>query len=172
MCSSPVTIKIPEDDNRDRAVCDKCGTIFYENPKVVAGCLLVWDQKILLCKRATEPRSGYWTLPAGFMENYETVEEGALRETMEEAGAKSDNIKLFMLCNLPHISQVYMIYQGDLLNGKYKAGPESEEVKLFSKDEIPWSELAFAVIEKTIKAYYEDIEKGKINVHFDTIIKK
>ena len=139
MCSSPVTIKIPKDDNRDRAVCDKCGTIFYDNPKVVAGCLLVWEENILLCKRATEPRSGYWTLPAGFMENYETVEEGALRETMEEAGAESDNIKLFMMCNLPHISQVYMMYQGDLLNCKYKAVPESEEVKLFSQDEIPWS---------------------------------
>jgi ADP-ribose pyrophosphatase YjhB (NUDIX family) len=106
------------------------------------------------------------------MENYETVEQGALRETMEEAGAKSNNIKLFMMCNLPHISQVYMMYQGDLLDGKYKAGPESSEVKLFSEAEIPWSELAFTVIEKTIKAYYDDIKKGKIKIHFDTIIKK
>jgi ADP-ribose pyrophosphatase YjhB (NUDIX family) len=172
LCASPVSITIPEGDNRDRAVCDACGTIFYENPKVVAGCLLAWEGKILLCKRATEPRSGYWTLPAGFMENYETVEQGALRETMEEAGAKSNNIKLFMMCNLPHISQVYMMYQGDLLDGKYKAGPESSEVKLFSEAEIPWSELAFTVIEKTIKAYYDDIKKGKIKIHFDTIIKK
>ena len=164
--------EIPEGDNRERTVCDNCGMIFYENPKVVAGCLLVWDGKILLCKRATEPRSGYWTLPAGFMENKETVEQGALRETMEEAGAKSNNIQLFMMCNLPHISQVYMMYQGDLLDGKYEAGPESLEVKLFSKEEIPWGELAFTVIEKTIKAYYDDIEKGKIKIHFDTIIKK
>ena len=106
------------------------------------------------------------------MENYETVEEGALRETMEEAGAKSNNIKLFMMCNLPHISQVYMMYQGDLLDGKYEAGPESSEVRLFKKEDIPWDHLAFTVIEKTIKAYYADIEKGKINIHFDTIIKQ
>ena len=171
-CSSPVTIEIPEGDNRERAICSKCGTIFYENPKIVAGCLLVWDKKILLCKRATEPRSGYWTLPAGFMENWETVEEGALRETMEEAGAKSNNIKLFMMCNLPHISQVYMMYHGDLLDGIYEAGPESSEVELFSEENIPWNDIAFTVIEKTIKAYYEDVKKGKINVHFDTIIKK
>ena len=171
-CSSSVSIKIPDGDNRDRAICDNCGTIFYENPKIVAGCLLVWDNQILLCKRATEPRSGYWTLPAGFMENLETVEEGALRETMEEAGARSNNIKLFMMCNLPHISQVYMMYQGDLLGGKYEAGPESSEVRLFSKEDIPWDQIAFKVIETTIKAYYSDIEKGKINIHFDTIIKK
>lgn len=164
--------EIPEGDNRERTVCDNCEMIFYENPKIVAGCLLVWNEKILLCKRATEPRSGYWTLPAGFMENYETVEEGALRETMEEAGAESSNIKLFMMCNLPHISQVYMMYQGDLLDGKFKAGPESSEVKLFSKNDIPWDNLAFKVIETTIKAYYADVEKGEIKIHFDTIIKK
>ena len=164
--------EVPEGDNRERTVCDNCGMIFYENPKVVAGCLLVWKDKILLCKRATEPRAGYWTLPAGFMENYETVEDGARRETMEEAGAKSKKIDLFLMCNLPHISQVYMMYHGKLEDGKYEAGIESTEVKLFSKDEIPWNEIAFTVIEKTIKLYYKDVEKGNIGIHFDTIIKK
>ncbi len=171
-CGSSVSIKIPSGDNRLRAVCDKCGIIFYENPKIVAGCLLSWKNKILLCKRATEPRSGYWTLPAGFMENHETVEEGARRETMEEAGAKSDKIQLFLMCNLPHISQVYMMYYGKLTDGIYEAGIESSEVRLFNKDEIPWQDIAFTVIEKTIKLYYEDVEKGNIDIHFDTIIKK
>jgi ADP-ribose pyrophosphatase YjhB (NUDIX family) len=106
------------------------------------------------------------------MENNETVEEGALRETMEEAGAKSNNIKLFLMCNLPHISQVYMMYYGNLNGGIYEAGIESSEVKLFTKEEIPWGDLAFTVIEKTIKLYYKDLEKGNINIHFDTIIKK
>ena len=134
--------------------------------------MLTWKDKILLCKRATEPRSGYWTLPAGFLENNETVEEGALRETMEEAGAKSNNIKLFLMCNLPNISQVYMIYHGDLINGKFSAGIESEEVKLFSQDQIPWDNLAFSVILKAIKLYYQDLKNGNINIHFDTIDKQ
>jgi ADP-ribose pyrophosphatase YjhB (NUDIX family) len=146
--------------------------IFYENPKLVSGCLLTWKDKILLCKRATEPRSGYWTLPAGFLENNETVEEGALRETMEEAGAKSNNIKLFLMCNLPNISQVYMIYHGDLINGKFSAGIESEEVKLFSQDQIPWDNLAFSVILKAIKLYYQDLKNGNMNIHFETIDKQ
>ncbi|MDB3973074.1 NUDIX hydrolase [Gammaproteobacteria bacterium] len=171
-CSYPINIEIPEGDTRNRAVCSKCKTVFYENPKIVAGCLLTWKNKILLCKRANEPRSGFWTLPAGFMENHETVEEGALRETMEEAGARSSNARLFLMCNLPHISQVYMMYYGDLDDGIYEAGLESLEVKLFAKEEIPWKDLAFTVIEKTIKLYYEDLEKGNIDIHFDTIIKR
>ncbi len=171
-CASPVSIKIPPDDNRERAVCNKCGMIFYENPKLVSGCLLTWQDKILLCKRATEPRLGYWTLPAGFLENNETVEEGALRETMEEAGAKSNNIKLFLMCNLPNISQVYMIYHGDLIDGVFSAGVESEEVKLFSQDQIPWDNIAFSVILKAIKLYYQDLKNGNINIHFDTIDKQ
>ena len=171
-CSGVIQLVIPEGDTRKRAVCVSCGTIFYENPKIVAGCLLTWKDKILLCRRANEPRSGFWTLPAGFMENNETVEEGALRETMEEAGAKSNNIKLFLMCNLPHISQVYMMYYGHLDDGIYEAGLESLEVKLFTKEEIPWKDLAFTVIEKTIKLYYQDLEKGNIGIHFDTIIKR
>ena len=170
-CGSDIIIKIPEGDNLKRAVCDKCGAIFYENPKVVAGCILEWEGKILLCKRANEPRSGYWTLPAGFLENEETVEEGALRESWEEARARSEEIKLFMMCNLPHISQIYMIYHGFLVDGKYDVGPESSEVRLFSEEEIPWTDIAFTVIEKTIKFYYQDVKKGNIDIHFDTIIK-
>ena len=171
-CGSQVTFLVPEGDNRERAVCNKCRAIFYENPKIVAGCILEYNNKILLCKRATEPRSGYWTLPAGFLENNETVEEGALRETWEEANAKSSDVKLFMMCNLPHISQVYMMYYGKLLDEKFSPGIESSDVQLFSKEEIPWDELAFTVIEKTLKAYYKDVEKNHIGIHFDTIMKK
>ncbi len=164
--------EIPKDDNRERTICDNCEMIFYENPKVVAGCLLTWEGKILLCKRATEPRSGYWTLPAGFMENNETVLEGALRETEEEAGAQATNVKLFLICNLPHISQIYMMHVGELVDGKYSAGIESLEVKLFDKNDIPWDELAFTVIEKTLKYYFNDNQKGEIGFHIDTIDKK
>tara|TARA_B100000902_G_C26894388_1_gene708991 strand:- start:22 stop:573 length:552 start_codon:yes stop_codon:yes gene_type:complete len=168
-CGSETSYKIPKDDNRERAVCDECGAIFYENPKVVSGCILEWQDKILLCKRATEPRNGYWTLPAGFLENNETVAEGALRETYEEANAKSNNIELFYMCDLRHISQIYMMYRGFLLDGKYSAGPESEKVQLFTESEIPWGDIAFTVIEKTLKLYYQDKKNGNFSIHFDTI---
>ena len=172
LCGHKTTIKIPKGDNRFRAVCNKCLNVFYENPKVVSGCLLTHDDKILLCKRATEPRSGYWTLPAGFLENNETVEEGALRETYEEANATSKEINLFVMCNLKHISQIYMMYLGKLEDEKYAPGLESEEVRLFSEKEIPWDNIAFKVIEKTIKYYFSDRKNGKFSIHFDTIDKR
>ncbi len=171
-CGSTVSIKIPEGDNRERAVCDACGIIFYENPKIVTGCLLTYNNKILLCKRATEPRCGYWTLPAGFLENNETLEEGALRETYEEVGAKSSNIKLLLICSLPHISQIYIMYHGSLTDGKFSTGAEMEDVKLFEESEIPWRNIAFPVISETLKCYCKDREKGNIDIHFHTIIKK
>ena len=160
VCGSPTELKVPDGDNKERAVCTVCGHIHYQNPKIVSGCILEWENKILLCKRATEPRSGFWTLPAGFLENNETVSEGALRETWEEANAESDDIKLFFMCDLKHISQIYMMYLGKLSHGKYSAGPESEEVKLFSESEIPWNDIAFSVIEKTLRLYFHDKKKG------------
>ena len=169
ICGSPTEFKIPDGDNRERAVCTVCEHIHYQNPKVVSGCILEWENKILLCKRATEPRSGFWTLPAGFLENNETVSEGALRETREEANAESDDIRLFFMCDLKHISQIYMMYLGKLSYGKYSAGPESEEVRLFSESEIPWNDIAFSVIEKTLRHYYNDKKKGNFSLHFDTI---
>ncbi len=171
-CGSEVSIKIPEGDNKERAVCKKCGSIFYENPKIVSGCLLIYEDKILLCKRATEPREGYWTLPAGFLENNETIEEGASRETFEEARAEGKDLQPFLFCNLPHISQLYIMFYGKLFNGKFSPGPESSDVKLFSKEEIPWDNLAFPVIKKTITLYYEDKKNGTIDIHFETIKKK
>ena len=169
VCGSPTEFKIPDGDNKERAVCTVCGHIHYQNPKVVSGCILEWKDKILLCKRATEPRSGFWTLPAGFLENNETVAEGALRETREEANAVSSKIELFFMCDLRHISQIYMMYKGKLSNGEYSAGPESEEVKLFAETEIPWNDIAFTVIEKTLRLYFQDKKKGNFSIHFDTI---
>ena len=144
-------------------------TYSLSEPKGCIGLYFGMGRQNFLCKRATEPRSGYWTLPAGFLENNETVSEGALRETMEEANAVSDDIKLFFMCDLRHISQIYMMYMGKLSNGEYSAGPESEEVKLFSESEIPWNDIAFSVIEKTLKLYFQDKKKGNFSIHFDTI---
>jgi len=135
-CASKVTLSVPDGDNRERFVCDSCGEIHYQNPKNVVGCLLEWQGKVLLCKRSIEPRSGFWTLPAGFMENKETIIEGAAREAFEEATAVAENLKLFGIYNLPRISQVYIMFAGRLKDGKATAGEETLEVKLFDEDEI------------------------------------
>ena len=134
-----------------------------KNLKIVAGCLLVWDKKILLCKRATEPRSGYWTLPAGFMENWETVEEGALRETMEEAKLKVSDVKLFTVLSVPHINQIYTFFTGKVVNYDFGPTPESSEVELFKFDDIPWPELAFPTVIKTLKLFLEHGDTKVIN---------
>ena len=168
-CGSSVIEKIPFGDNRKRFVCTKCDSIFYENPKVVTGCLLSWENKILMCKRATRPQKGLWTLPAGFLENNETTEEGARRETYEEAYAKASTLQLFMICSLPHISQVYMIYKGNLCDGAYKAGPESEEVQLFLPKNIPWNQIAFSVITKTLEQYLIDQKDQRVTTHCYTL---
>ncbi|MGD8558088.1 MAG: NUDIX hydrolase [Gammaproteobacteria bacterium] len=155
-CGSTVNLKIPEGDNLRRYVCDNCGTIHYQNPKIVAGSIPEWEDQILLCRRAIEPRYGYWTLPAGFMENNETTQQAALRETLEEANADVEIIDLYALFNIPHISQVYMLFRARLTDLQFKPGTESLEVRLFREQEIPWDELAFPVMHETLIRYYKD----------------
>jgi len=154
-CSKVLATQIPEGDNRERGVCTGCGFIQYDNPKIIVGCLLEWKGKVLLCKRAIEPRYGYWTLPAGFMENNETTLDGAAREAQEEAHAEAENLRLFGVYNLPRISQVYMMFFGRLKEGYAEAGEETLDVKLCKQDEIPWNELAFPVVTETLNRYYE-----------------
>lgn len=154
-CGCPVNSSIPDGDNRHRKVCQSCGFIHYENPKNVVGCLLEWQGKVLLCKRAIEPRYGYWTLPAGFMENQESTIEGAAREAHEEATALCDDLRLFAVYNLPRISQVYLMFAGRLRDGYAKANEETLEVGLFDESEIPWSELAFPVVTETLTRYFD-----------------
>lgn len=170
-CGSTVSHKIPPDDNLPRYICDDCGNIHYQNPRIIAGCIAEWEDKILLCRRAIEPRHGLWTLPAGFMENQETTLEGACREAMEEANAKVIQSRLFCMFSIPHISQVYMMYLGQLKNGEAHAGPESLEVDLFTEANIPWDELAFPVITESLKLYYADKLDGKIQMHNGEIIR-
>ena len=155
-CAGEIQFETPQDDNRKRAVCRQCGTIHYSNPKVIAGCLPVWQDKVLLCKRAIEPRKGYWTLPAGFLENNESIEDGAHRETWEEAEAKVTGSELYTVFSLPHISQIYVFYKGELIDGQYGVGSESLESALFCESEIPWDNLAFPVITDTLKHYFAD----------------
>jgi len=158
--SAKITQRIPAGDDHIRDVCDDCGHIYYFNPKVVVGALPIWQDRILLCKRAIEPRYGKWTLPAGFMEENESLEEGAMRETREEAGARIHQLALYTSISLPDISQVYMLFRAELSDLNYSAGTESLEVQLFTEAEIPWDELAFRTISATLKHYFEDRKHG------------
>ena len=167
--SSGLTWEIPEADNRHRHVCGDCGEIHYSNPKIVCGCIAEWEQQILLCRRAIEPRKGFWTLPAGFMENGETVEQGASRETLEEADARVGELTLFGVYSIPHISQVYMLYRGRLQDLDFGPGPESLEVELRGLDRIPWDELAFPVITRVLEHYIHDRKAGIHGIHSDRI---
>jgi len=172
MCGEKVQLLIPEGDNRHRYVCTCCQTIPYQNPKVVTGSIPEWNDKILLCKRAIEPRYGLWTLPAGFMENSETNIEGAARESAEEANARLENMRLFCVFSIAHINQVYTMYRADLVDGEASPGSESLEVALFNEDEIPWREIAFQVIAETLRLYFRDKKAGEFKTHYGDIIKQ
>ncbi|WP_447528101.1 NUDIX hydrolase [Vreelandella sp. TE19] len=167
-CGEKVRFAVPEGDDRPRYLCDGCGAIHYQNPRIVAGTLPVHEDKILLCKRAISPRKGYWTLPAGYMENGETTRDAGLRETREEAMASVEIKDLYTLIDLPHINQVYMIFLADL-NGGFAAGPESLEVALFAEDDIPWDTLAFPTIERTLKHFFEDRKSDRFPLHMSTV---
>lgn len=163
-CGGAVSERIPVGDSRMRFVCAHCETIHYQNPRIVAGCLATHEHKVLLCRRAIEPRHGFWTLPAGFMENGETTEQAALRETWEEARARVESQQLYMLFNLPHINQVYMFFRAQLADMDFSAGEESLEVELFSESDIPWDHLAFPTISKTLQQYYTDLRNREFPV--------
>jgi ADP-ribose pyrophosphatase YjhB (NUDIX family) len=179
-CAHPVALAVPEGDNRPRFVCSNCHTIHYENPKMVIGSLPVWehdgDFKVLLCKRAIEPRYGYWTLPAGFMENAETTAEAAMRETEEEAGANIELGPLFSLLNVAHVHQVHLFYLARLRDLDFAPGIESLEVELFSEEDIPWDDLAFPTIRTTLALFFADrvkhLETGApYGVHTQDIVR-
>ena len=159
-CAHPVDLRVPEGDNRPRYVCAQCDVIHYQNPKLVVGSIPVWESggalKILLCKRAIEPRYGYWTLPAGFMENEETTAQAAIRETEEEAGANVELGELFTLLNVAQVHQVHLFYLARLLDLDFAAGVESLDVQLFSEQEIPWDDLAFPTVRTTLELFFAD----------------
>ena len=170
-CGAPITRIIPPEDDRLRYVCEACQTIHYQNPKVVAGCLPVYEDKILLCRRAINPRAGFWTLPAGFMELDETSLEAAVRETLEEANARVEIIELYAVFNLPHVNQVYMMFRSELLDRQFSPGAESLDTRLFNEEEIPWDELAFTTIRQTLKFFFQDRTIGEYRLHTGDIIK-
>ncbi|WGF87584.1 NUDIX hydrolase [Marinivivus vitaminiproducens] len=145
-CGHEVTRRVPDGDERVRFVCPSCGTVHYQNPKVVVGSVCRWQDRVLLCRRAIEPRTGFWTIPAGYLELDESTEQGALREAWEEARARIRLTGLLAVYNVVRIGQVQMLYRAELLADDVAAGPESQEVELFSWDDIPWSDLAFPTV--------------------------
>ena len=155
-CGDSVDFRIPKGDDRHRHVCRSCGTIHYINPRIVAGTIPVWKNRILLCRRAIQPRYGFWTLPAGFMENTETTTEAALRETLEEAQCQVELQGLYTVLNVPHIDQVHMYFRARMLENQFAAGDESLEVALFHEHEIPWQELAFPTVFETLRRFIND----------------
>ncbi len=170
-CGSPVELRVPAGDNRPRFVCPSCATVHYQNPKVVTGCIPEWEGRILLCRRAIEPRYGLWTLPAGFMENGETTMEGAARETLEEARARVDITALYTAFNLPHVNQIYLLFRGRMVEPSFGPTQESLEVQLLAEREIPWDRLAFPVVAETLRLYFKDRADGGFGTHIGDIVR-
>ncbi|XP_010524551.1 PREDICTED: nudix hydrolase 23, chloroplastic-like [Tarenaya hassleriana] len=171
-CGGPTKHEVPDGEEKLRAICTHCCTIAYQNPKMVVGCLIEHEQKVLLCKRNIQPSFGLWTLPAGYLEIGESAAEGAMRETWEEAGAEVEVISPFTQLDIPLIGQTYVIFLAKLKNPHFAPGPESSECRLFSLDEIPFDSLAFSSIFVTLNLYLEDVRNGKIKFHYGTINKR
>uniref|UniRef100_A0A1J3ICF7 Nudix hydrolase 23, chloroplastic n=1 Tax=Noccaea caerulescens TaxID=107243 RepID=A0A1J3ICF7_NOCCA len=171
-CGGPTKHEIPDGEEKLRAICTHCDKIAYQNPKMVVGCLIEHEEKVLLCKRNIQPSHGLWTLPAGYLEVGESAAEGAMRETWEEAGATVEVISPFAQLDIPLIGQTYVIFLAKLNNLHFAPGPESLECRLFALDEIPFDSLAFSSIYVTLNLYLEDLKNGKLKFHYGTINKR
>jgi ADP-ribose pyrophosphatase YjhB (NUDIX family) len=169
-CGAQVARCVPPGDTLARWVCDQCGEIHYQNPKLVVGAIPEYEGKVLLCRRAIEPRYGYWTLPAGFMENDETAAQAALRETLEEAGARIEMGKPFSLISVPYVNQVHLFFLARLLDLEFKPGEESLEVALYEEARIPWKEIAFRTVATTLRHWFADRGRGAFAFHAEDII--
>jgi ADP-ribose pyrophosphatase YjhB (NUDIX family) len=164
-CGHAITRRVPEGDSRLRDCCNQCGAIHYVNPRPVVGTIPVWDDQILLCRRAIEPRLGFWTLPAGFMEVGETTAEGARRETEEEACARVELGPLFTMIDVPSVEQLHIFYRARLLDLRFSAGAETLEVRLFSEPDIPWDRIAFRTVTSTLRLFFQDRALGAFSTH-------
>ena len=169
-CGGAARYQTPPEDNRDRATCTVCGTIHYENPLNVVGTVPFWQDQVLLCRRNIEPRRGLWTLPAGFMELGESTADGALRETVEEAGAHVEMLGLFSLLNVVRVGRVHLFYRARLLDTDLAPGPETIEAQLFAEAEIPWDEIAFRTSRRTLELYFADRRAGNFGFHAGDIV--
>lgn len=168
-CGGRIRQTVPPGDSRLRSVCEACGAIQYDNPKLVVGCIPQWGDRVLLCRRAIEPRYGYWTLPAGFMENGESTAEGAARETLEEAGARVEELEPFSLLDVPPVNQIHLYYRARLCDTAFANGDETLESRLFAESEIPWEMLSFRTVTETLRLYFADRAAGRFGFHQKTL---
>ena len=168
-CGEKVIHTVPVHDDRPRHVCPSCGAIHYQNPKLVVGCIPIWEERILICRRDIEPRKGFWTLPAGFLEIGETAAEGARRETFEETGAEVIDLAPYLMVDIPHIGQIYLFFRAQLKSPDFHPTPESSEVKLVAAEQIPWDAIAFKVVVKTLHRYLQDRTSGSFDFRMDRI---
>jgi ADP-ribose pyrophosphatase YjhB (NUDIX family) len=168
-CGSPVVKRVPPGDTFPRYICDQCGIVHYQNPLLVVGAIPEYQGRLLLCRRAIEPRYGYWTLPAGFMENDETVANAALRETREEAGANIELGEPFSMVSVPRVNQVHVFFRARLVDLEFKPGEESLEVALFDEAGISWKDIAFRTVSLTLKHWFADRAKGSFGFHAEDI---
>lgn len=164
-CAHPVELKLVEGDSIPRYVCDHCDTIHYQNPNMVVGCLPIWEDRVLLARRAIEPRKGYWNVPGGYLENGETVEEGAAREVWEEACIKVQVRRLHAVFSIPRINQIYLHFLADMPDLNFAPGIESLDVAMFREEEIPWDDIAFTSSTFTLRHYYADRKAGRMQTH-------
>ncbi len=171
-CAAPVAKRVPPGDSLPRWVCDQCGDIHYQNPKLVVGTIAEQDGRILLCRRAIEPRYGYWTLPAGYMENDESTGQAAERETREEAGAKIELGEPFSMISIPYVNQVHLFYRARLLELDFRPGDETLEVAMVEEAQVPWKELAFRTVSMTLKLWFEDRRAGTFGFHASELLKR
>jgi len=168
-CAAPLTRRVPPGDSLPRDLCDACGSIHYQNPRMVVGCVPEWESRILLCRRAIEPRYGYWTLPAGFMENGESTGQGAARETLEEAGARVELLAPFSMISVPYVNQVHLFFRARLLDLEFKPGDESLEVALFEESRMPWKDIAFRTGNLTLKFWFADRARNSFGFHAEDL---
>ena len=168
-CAAPVLRRVPPGDSLPRFVCDECGEIHYQNPRLVVGCIPELEGRLLLCRRAIEPRYGYWTLPAGFMENGESVGQGALRETLEEAGARVELGAAFSMISVPRVNQVHVFFLARVVDREFKPGAETLDLRLYEESEIPWQEIAFRTVGITLRRWFADRSAGRFGLHVEEI---
>jgi ADP-ribose pyrophosphatase YjhB (NUDIX family) len=169
LCGASLRLAIPDGDDRPRHLCDACDTVHYQNPKLIAGCIPVWQDRILLCKRAIDPRKGFWTLPAGFMEMGETIAQAAQREAREEANVEVAIGEIFTIFSLPHISQVYFFFRAEMITEDFSSGAESLETRLFREDEIPWDDLSFETVQRSLRFFLDDRKTGQFKLRIEDI---
>jgi ADP-ribose pyrophosphatase YjhB (NUDIX family) len=168
-CGNPVSLRTPDGDHFVRYVCETCGVVHYQNPKLIVGCVPEHEGRILLCRRAIEPRLGFWTIPAGFMENGETTQEGARRESFEEAQAQVEIGSLLAVVHVLHADQVHVMFRARLPEARFGPSPESLEVGLYGEAEIPWDDIAFRSVDFALRRYFDDRRRGVEGHHFTAL---